>query len=270
MVGTILEKIVETKRREVADAKSSRPPDFVRHEAKLASAPRDFCKAVLPAIRNPEAPIRLIAEIKKASPSAGLIRADFDPVAIAETYESAGASAISVLTDRTYFQGDLSYIELIKQSVALPILRKDFIIDDYQVHESRAAGADAILLIASILSPQQIDKWSRLAIDLGMSSLIEVHNELELKAVLPYIDFERRTILGINNRDLKAQRTDLEVTRRLAELLPESMPFVTESGIATSEDVMRLRSQGAASMLVGETLMRSPDIESKMRELLCK
>jgi indole-3-glycerol phosphate synthase len=268
VVGTILEKIVETKRREVAAAKSSRPTETLRHDAEIAASARDFYSAVTPLNKTPEAPIRLIAEIKKASPSAGLIRADFDPVALAEAYESGGASALSVLTDRTYFQGDLSLIELVKQAVRMPVLRKDFIIDSYQIYESRVAGADAILLIAAILPAKQLDEWSQIAFELGMSTLIEVHDEKELKGVLPIIDPERRTILGINNRDLKAQTTDIDSTRRLATQLPPATPFVTESGIASREDVQLLHSYGATAMLVGETLMLASDVEAKTRELL--
>lgn len=263
MSATILEEIVETKRREVADAKRAAPIESLQRIIAEAPAPRAFYSAVAG-----EDQLSLIAEIKKASPSAGLIRSDFDPVAIARCYEQAGAAALSVLTDRTFFQGELSFIAAIKSAVGLPVLRKDFVIDVYQVHESRAAGADAILLIAAILTVEQIDQWSRLARDLGMSSLIEVHNKQELDAVRDCLGADRRAILGINNRDLRAQRTDLQITHRLAQELAPHTPFVTESGIRDRDDVVALERAGASALLVGETLMRSDDLEKKVRELL--
>lgn len=263
MPATILEEIVETKRREVADAKRAVPIESLHRIIAKAPAPRPFYSAV--AGKNE---ISLIAEIKKASPSAGLIRSDFDPVSIARSFEQAGATALSVLTDRTFFQGQLSFIAAIKAAVSLPVLRKDFIIDAYQVHESRAAGADAILLIAAVLTIEQIDQWSRLACDLGMSSLIEVHDKQELDAVRDCLGPDRRAILGINNRDLRAQRTDLQITHRLARELAPGTPFVTESGIRDRDDVLALERAGASALLVGETLMRADDLEKKLRELL--
>ncbi len=212
--------------------------------------------------------IRLIAEIKKSSPSAGLIRDDFDPVAIAAIYERCGAAALSVLTDRSYFGGDPSFVQQVKQAVALPVLRKDFIIDEYQVLESRAAGADAVLLIAAILTPDQIDAYGLRAAALGMASLIEVHDGSELEAVRHLIRPDRRTILGINNRDLRRQRVDLETTIRLSAAVPPGAPFVAESGIKSQADVQRLASSGAAALLIGETFMRAPDIVARVREVM--
>lgn len=267
MTGTILDQIVETKRREVDAARRDRPLSELMPRVEAAAPPRDFYSALVDQPSNP-GPIRLIAEVKKASPSAGLIRADFDPVAIAETYEKAGAAALSVLTDRTYFQGELSFIELVKQAVKLPVLRKDFVLDEYQVFESRAAGADAILLIAAIVSPIDIAHWSGLAFEMGMSTLVEVHNEAELSAVLPCIRAERRCLLGVNNRDLAKQKTSLDVSRHLGSILPAGLPFVAESGIATREDVVAVESYGARAMLVGESLMRAPDIGAKTQKLL--
>ena len=263
MSATILEEIVETKRREVADAKRAAPIESLHRVIAEAPAPRPFYSAVAG-----ENDLSLIAEIKEASPSAGLIRSDFDPVSIAHCLEQAGAAALSVLTDRTFFQGELSFIAAIKGAVGLPVLRKDFVIDRYQIHESRAAGADAILLIAAILTVEQIDRWSRLACDLGMSSLIEVHNKQELDAVRDCLGADRRAILGINNRDLRVQRTDLQITHRLARELVPGMPFVTESGIRDRDDVLALERVGASALLVGETLMRADDIGRKVRELL--
>ena len=263
MSGTILQDIVETKRREVAEAKRAAPIEGLQRIIAEMPAPRPFYSAVAGKDQ-----LSLIAEIKKASPSAGLIRSDFDPVSIARCYEQAGATALSVLTDRTYFQGELSFIAAVKAAVGLPVLRKDFIIDTYQVHESRAAGADAILLIAAVLTVERIDQWSRLACDLGMSSLIEVHNKQELDAVGDCLGQDRRAILGINNRDLHAQLTDVQVTHRLARDLPPGTPFVSESGIQDRHDVLALKGAGASAILVGETLMRADDPGKKVRELL--
>lgn len=264
MGGTILDRIVDTKRDEVAERKRLRPLDALRLEIGAASPARNFHAAVTERAGG----IRLIAEIKKASPSAGLIRADFDPGVIARQYAAAGASALSVLTDAPYFQGKLSFVAAVKDAVSLPVLRKDFILDEYQVYESRAAGADAVLLIAAVLSREQVDAWSRLTDALGMSSLIEVHDAAELDAVRPFAEPSRRAILGINNRDLHRQVTDLNTTRQLAACLDDGCPFVTESGIRTRRDVEFALDCGATAMLVGETLMRSPDPAAKIRELL--
>jgi indole-3-glycerol phosphate synthase len=263
MTGTILEKIVETKRAEVAEARRRLPLDVVRSSIDAVHPPRDF----LTAITHGQRPIRLIAEIKKRSPSAGLIRDDFDPVVLARIYENAGTAALSVLTDATYFSGDLSFIAAVKQAVHLPVLRKDFLIDDYQIYESRAAGADAILLIAEILMPKQLETYSDVADRLGMAALVEVHDEAQLRRCLPLIAKRRRIILGINNRDLRLQCIDLDTTRRLARELPPGTPFVAESGIASRADVETMQAAGASALLVGETLMRAEDIPAKIREL---
>lgn len=264
MSGTILEKIVETKRGEVAEAKRARPLPAIQAVLASVEPPRDFFGAVTGGGDR----VRLIAEIKKRSPSAGLIREDFDPVALARIYESAGAVALSVLTDAEYFSGRLAYIAEVKGAVGLPVLRKDFIIDEYQVYESRAAGADAILLIAAILAAEQVQTYSELGERLGMTVLVEVHDATELAAVRGILGRGRRVILGINNRDLRVQRVDLETTRRLARALPPGTPFVAESGIARREDVEAMRAAGASAVLVGEALMRSADVPAKIRELL--
>lgn len=263
MGSTILDRIVETKRQEVAEAQAARPLPQVRADLSRASAARDFYGA----ITRPGA-IRLVAEIKKASPSAGLIRADFDPVAIAKVYANEGAAALSVLTDRSYFQGDLAYIEQIKRAVELPVLRKDFIIEAYQVYEARAAGADAVLLIAEILETEQIEALSRISNELGMATLIETHDLNLLGGIVQLISPERRTILGINNRDLHAQRTDLQTTRDAAKLVRLGTPMVAESGMKTREDVLSMKAAGACAVLIGETFMRSPDIGAMVRELM--
>ena len=263
MTGTILEKIVETKRREVAEAKRTRSPEAVRAAAANAPPPRDFYGAVTAGGRG----IRLIGEIKKASPSAGLIRADFDPAGLARTYADAGAAALSVLTDRTYFGAELCFVEQVKAAVPLPVLRKDFIVDEYQVLETRAAGSDAILLIVALLTPAQLQAWSRNACELGMTTLIEVHAPDEFQLIRELIGPQQRTILGINNRELGTQTIDLAATERIAAGLPRGTPFVSESGIRTRQDVVRMQTAGASALLIGETFMRSPDVGAKVREL---
>lgn len=264
MPATILQKIVATKRDEIASAKAARPLTELRSRIRSLSSARDFHKAI--AIDSPA--IRLIAEIKKASPSAGLIRADFDPIRIANLYTESGAAALSVLTDRTYFQGELPFIDAIKKETPLPVLRKDFIIDAYQIDESRAAGADAVLLITAILDRAQLEDYAAQAHELGMTSLIEIHDERELETALPLINPARRTMLGINNRDLAVQQIDLATTKRLAALLPTGTLFAAESGLKTRNDVIAMHDAGASAVLIGETFMRAPDIAAKVRELL--
>ncbi|MFH1419650.1 MAG: indole-3-glycerol phosphate synthase TrpC [Planctomycetota bacterium] len=263
-MSTILASIVETKRVEVAAARRDRPVEEVEAAARAAPAPRDFYAAVT----APTGPIGLIAEIKKASPSAGLIRRDFDPVVIARIYERSGAAALSVLTDETYFSGRLAYVQTVKDVVSLPILRKDFIVDSYQVFESRAAGADAILLITEVLSVETIASFISIAGELGMAALLEVHDAEQLENVRGLISAHRRVILGINNRDLHRQRTDLRTTEDLAPRLSSGTPFVAESGIKTRSDVLRLQRAGATALLIGETFMRAADIGAKVRELM--
>jgi len=266
-VATILDRIVETKREEVAAARSLVPLAEMAARARDAAPPRDFFAAIH---RKAPRGIHLIAEIKKASPSAGLILADFDPVAIARIYHQAGASALSVLTDRTYFQGDLSFIELVKQAVPPPVLRKDFTIDAYQVYEARAAGADAVLLIAEVLATQEIVELLQLADSLGMTTLVESHNPNVLLAVHSAVRAvePKRYLVGINNRDLSRQVTDVFTTTRLAGLLSDTSILVAESGIRTRRDVECIRRAGAAAMLVGESLMAADDIAAKVAELL--
>jgi indole-3-glycerol phosphate synthase len=264
MTDTILESIIEAKRREVEEAKRACPLSDIREDAEQAGAPRDFYAAVA----GKHSGIRLIAEIKKASPSAGLIRADSDPVAIARVYQDAGAAALSVLTDRRWFSGDLSFVEAVKSAVSMPVLRKDFIVDEYQVYQSRTAGADAILLIAGVLSFSEIESFSETARQFGMASLVEVHDVEQARSVAGIINPQRRTILGINNRDLRKQTTDIHTTQQVAEHLAEGTPFVSESGIKTRDDVIKLRRAGAAALLIGETFMKADDIGEKVRELM--
>ncbi len=265
-----MDRIVETKRQEVAAAKKHRSIEEVQALAAKAAPPRDFLSAVKP---PPKAGVALIAEIKKASPSAGLILPDFDPVNIARIYARHGAVALSVLTDETYFQGRLAYIARVKEAVSLPVLRKDFIVDEYQIYESRAAGADAVLLITEVLGADRTVELLRVAASLELAALVEVHADANLSALLEAIEKNGsggavNWILGINNRDLKVQRTNLETTERLAAMLPEGMPFVSESGIATREDVLRVARAGACAVLVGESLLRAGDIGAAVDSLL--
>lgn len=261
----ILDQIVETKHKEVEAAKARRPLSELSSEIARLDAPRDFAGA----IAGPGS-IQIIAEIKKASPSAGVILDAFDPVQIAQVYAEFGAAAISVLTDETYFQGRLSFIHAIKQAVALPVLRKDFIVDEYQIHESRTAEADAVLLIAEVLGAKRIAAWLPLCRELGMTALVEVHEEANLDAVLAELGqpSAETFILGINNRDLTVQRTDIATTARLAAKLDDGAPFVAESGISSRSDVLEVQRAGACAVLVGESLLRSADIGAKLSELL--
>ena len=209
--------------------------------------------------------IKFIAEVKKASPSAGIIREDFNYINIAKEYEAGGASAISVLTDKEFFKGELKYLSEIKETVRLPVLRKDFIIDPHQIYEARAAGADLVLLIARILTKEKIDEFFTLSHELGMECLVEVHDNDELEKVLE----TESTIIGINNRNLDTFETNLETTLQLCNRIPDGKIIVSESGIKTRADVLMLEEAGSDAILIGETLMRSRDISQKMKELFC-
>lgn len=264
---SILDQIVQTKRQEIAQRSAAAPLEQLRARVADLPHPRNFFNAVT---RKGSKPLNLIAEVKKASPSAGVIRADFDPVAIARAYEANGADAISCLTDEQYFQGHLSYIQQIRDAVALPVLRKDFIIDPYQVYEARVAGADAILLIAECLETSQMIDLQILATELNMTCLIEVHDVENLMRVRDSVigfPLKRYSLLGINNRDLRTFRTDLGTTLRMAELVEDRSVLVSESGIHTYGDITKLADAGVSAVLVGESLMRSPDIGAKVREL---
>jgi indole-3-glycerol phosphate synthase len=268
--GNILDQIVETKRAEVAQRKLAVPLEQLKETITTLGRPRNFFQAVSkdPKIGNKS--MNLIAEVKKASPSAGVIRADFDPVKIAMSYAAAGADALSVLTDEKYFQGRLEYIHAVRDAVKLPVLRKDFIIDPYQVYESRAAGADAILLIAECLEASELFDLQILATELNLTCLIEVHDAGNLMRVLDrVIGFPHRSysLLGINNRDLRTFKTDLATTMRAADLIEDRSILVSESGINTRQDIQKLAAAGVRAVLIGETLMRSDDISGKIREL---
>src|SRR5215207_6220888 len=268
-MSTILDQIIESKRREVAGRKERTTVESLRETIATLGRPRNFFHAVT---RKPagKKPVNLIAEVKKASPSAGVIRPDFDPVNVAREYAEAGADALSVLTDEPYFQGKLEYIHAVRDQVKLPVLRKDFIIDPYQVYESRAAGADAILLIAECLETGQMIDLQILATELSLTCLIEVHDMDNLMRVRDHvIGFPHRSysLLGINNRDLRTFKTDLGTTLRLAELVEDRNVLVSESGIHNAADVKKLAEVGVRAVLVGESLMRSDDIGAKIRDL---
>jgi indole-3-glycerol phosphate synthase len=257
-MSDIFERIAASKRHEIAAAKARLP------EAELA---RRLCDA--PPVRNLRAAldrpgtIQILAEVKRASPSAGILRAEFDPVAVARTYEQHGAAAISVLTDEPFFQGSLSYLTAIRGSVGPPVLRKDFILDPYQLLEARVAGADAVLLIAECLAGESLPDLLRRTHDLGMQALVELYDAENLPRVL---DSGAR-LVGVNNRDLRTFVTRLEHTLELAARVPADRCLVGESGIRTRQDMERLRQAGVRAALIGETLMRAPDIGAKLDEL---
>lgn len=263
---TVLDKILTVKREEVERAKSSVPlENMVRRAADLPKCRNFFQSLTAPSAKG----IHVIAEIKKASPSAGLIREDFDPVRLAKMYHEAGADAISVLTDESFFQGKLEYLQQVKDAVPLPILRKDFIIDAYQLYEAKCRGADAILLIAEALKPAEIMDLLILAQSLTLSVLLEVHDMESLLQIRSLIGFPQKnyTLLGINNRNLKTMKVDLNHSLRLSDLVDDKKTLVSESGIQTRKDVEKLIHAGFGAVLIGETLMRSPDITVKFNEL---
>jgi indole-3-glycerol phosphate synthase len=263
---TLLDTIVAEKRREL----SFQPPRSVtaallRSALEARGGTRDFAQALR---TRPAGTTALIAEVKKASPSAGVIRSPFDPVAIAREYERAGAACLSVLTDEKFFQGSIEYLRAIRDAVALPLLRKDFVIDERQVLEAAEWGADAILLIVAILTDALLEGLHALALDAGMAVLVEVHDEMELERALRV----GPGLIGVNNRDLKTFQVDLSTTERLAARLPAEFRgrqgvLVAESGIRSRADVERLARCGAGAILVGESLMREADFGAKLREL---
>lgn len=256
----ILDRIVAVKREEVAELAQGFDLAAVREEIAKLPPTRGFAQA----LRETTEYVGLIAEVKKASPSKGVIRPDFDPVEIATTYQRAGATCLSVLTDEQFFQGHADYLRNIRASVNLPILRKDFIIDELQIYEARLIGADCVLLIAAILSTEQLREFAELAASLGLDALVEVHDEEELERALA----AGATLLGVNNRDLRDFSMDLGTTGRLAQKVPPGTLLVSESGIVTHDDVRAVKEAGAAAILVGETLMRDPQIAPSVDLLL--
>lgn len=257
----ILDDIIANKKKELAETKRHAPFLDIKSKALDAEPTRGFGKAL-----SSSGDIHLIAEVKKASPSKGVIREDFDPVKIAQIYEKSGASCLSVLTEKKFFQGELEYLGRIRKAVKLPLLRKDFIIDEYQVHEARAAGADAILLIAACLEREQMTDYLGIAKQLGLDVLVESHTYKELDKSLN----AGAMLVGINNRDLTTFSVSLQTTFELMNDIPDDRTVVSESGIKTRDDVVKLHQAGVDAILVGESLMREKDIGRKIKGLLGK
>ena len=261
-----LDKIVATKIKEVELLSTHFSINEVERKITQLPATRGFREAITKR-RNRE--MGLIAEVKKASPSKGLIRADFDPVTIAKGYEAGGADCLSILTDVEYFQGNGAYLQQVREAVKLPLLRKDFIIDEKQIYEARLLGADAVLLIAAILSPSALSDFTDLAARLSLDVLIEVHDRDELEAVIDTGKaLDNHVMLGINNRNLRTFETSLHTTAELASLMPQGVPIISESGIAGPEDIAFLKETRADGVLVGEFLMRQSDVEKAVHGLL--
>lgn len=261
MVDQILKKIVSAKRREVEHLQSEAPVSELERRMADQAAPLNLAGALM------GDRVRVIAEIKKESPAKGLLREDFDPVSLAQTYADNGAAAISVLTNVDHFQGSIDHMEAVRDVVGprgIPVLRKDFIFDPYQVYESRAYGADALLLIVAVLEPRNLRALLELSQKHWMQCLVEVHDEAEIKVALD----AGAEIVGVNNRDLRTFKTDLAVTERLAPMLPDHAIVVSESGIGSRNDVERLEKAGASAVLVGESLMTAKDPGAKLRELV--
>ncbi len=255
---TILDKIIDVKRREVAILESNCPVGRLREITEILPQTRDFMQAIS------GKDCAVIAEVKKRSPSKGSFRKIFDPVGVASEYEQNRASAVSVLTDETFFGGKKEYLNLIRKAVNLPLLRKDFIISMYQIYETRAIGGDALLLIAGILKEKELASYICLAESLGLVSLVEVHSLEDLQKAVN----AGATIIGINNRNLTTFHTDISVSESLAPLIPPGVTVVSESGIRSKEDVNRLMKKGIHAFLIGETLMSAPNIGEKLRELV--
>jgi indole-3-glycerol phosphate synthase len=259
-----LTRIVDDKRRHVAVCKERRSQAECEAMAKAAEPPRGFARALKTAIAAGR--YGLIAEIKKASPSKGLIRPDFDPPSLARSYERGGATCLSILTDEPYFQGKDEFLTQARSAVKLPALRKDFMIDPYQVAEARALGADCILLIMACLDDQLAGELARLAHLYGMDVLVEVHDGDELERALQ-IDSD---LVGVNNRNLKTLAVDLATTEQLAPRVPKDRVLVAESGLGSSADLARMAKAGASAFLIGESFMRKPDVEAAVREMLVR
>jgi indole-3-glycerol phosphate synthase len=257
----ILDRILANKYIEVAQRRSAVPIEPLREQALAQTPPRDF----LGALKQAERPA-LIAECKKASPSKGLLRPEYDPRQLAQTYAKNGAAALSVLTDEMFFQGSLADLTTAREAAGLPALRKDFIVDDYQVYEARAAGADAVLLIVAALRVEQLRELHQLINELDMTALVEVHNEAEVKTALKI----EPKLIGVNNRNLHDFTVDLHTTGRLRKSIPADIALVAESGIHTAKDVSRVSDMGVDAILVGEALVTASDVGAKVRELVTR
>lgn len=261
-MSDVLVKICDDKRVAVAKRKQQTPLAEVERRAKAAAPARGFAAALTAKIERGQ--YALIAEIKKASPSAGLIRADFDPASLARAYENAGAACLSVLTEEDHFQGSDAHLQQARAAVSLPVIRKDFMLEPYQIAEARALGADCILLIMAALSDEQAAELESTATQFGLDVLIEVHDEAELARALKL----KSPLLGVNNRNLKTLVTDLATTERLATLVPKDRVLVAESGLKTPADLSRMARGGARRFLIGESLLRHQDVEAATRALL--
>ncbi len=258
--NTLLEKIVNTKKEEISSSKYQESLADLRAKIQGLPATRNFLK------NFPDSKTSIIAEIKKASPSAGLIRPQFDPVEIAKIYLEEGAAAISVLTDPVFFQGHLSHLQAVRKVSEKPLLRKDFLIDPYQVYQARVYGADCILAIVAILDKSQLIDICGLAQELGMYSLLEVHDQKELQIALQVK--QEKMLMGINNRDLKTLKIDLQTSERLRLLIPKNLKVISESGISKREEIDQLLKVGMDGFLIGETFLKAKDIRAKFREFL--
>lgn len=259
-MSSFVESILEDTALELERRMQAMPPSRLERALASCEPTRDFAAAL-----KGEGPLpRIIAEVKKASPSKGVLREEFYPLEIASAYEAGGAAAVSVLTNERHFQGRLEYLSIIRRFVQLPLLRKDFILHSYQVTETRVAGADAVLLIASVLEDDLLEECMATADSLGLHALVEVHTEVELKRALDL----GATLVGINNRDLKTFRVDVETTFKLMQKVPEGVTVVSESGIQTREDLKKLAEAGVDAVLIGEAFMRAKDIKAAVEELL--
>lgn len=258
----ILDEIVESKKRSLEVAKEDHPLEGLKERIVTLGQPRDFKKAVAYGGGSKDR-IRIIAEIKRASPSKGMIREYFVPAEIARGYFEAGAAAISIITEEKYFKGKLEYLSGLRGNMRIPLLRKDFIFDEYQVYESRVAGADALLLIVAVLGKDRLKELMELTHSLGMAALVEVHDEAETEIALE----AGAQIIGVNNRDLKTFKTDINTTIRLSSYIPRDRVLVSESGINTHEDILKLREWGVEAFLIGEALMREENFRKKLKEL---
>ena len=263
-MSDILKEIEDYKREEIAAAKRANPIASVEARAKAAPAPRGFVRAIREKLARGD--YALIAEVKKASPSKGLIRADFDPATLAQAYRDGGATCLSVLTDEPYFQGRDEYLVAARAAVDLPVLRKDFMLDPYQIAESRALGADAVLLIMAALDDGQVGELHAAAVGWGMDVLVEVHDETELARALHL----PARLIGINNRNLKTLAVDLTIAERLTRLVGPDCLVVAESGLSSPADLARMARAGASIFLIGESLMREADVTAATKRLLAR